>query len=227
MAEDFGVQINYPGSWHDSKLAGISGLYWPRLSDEETPPGYAILGDSAFTTHPNVTNAKILRCRKINEAGQASKSLEMAAVDCVLQSLYPAYRQSGEWGVNALKAPFRRLTTVLPADSYKRYRIIALCCYLMNYRTRTIGHNQIRKCPRDAERSTDSDGDYDRVSDEISEKRPVKGRNIDRGHRDSQVEYDRHTESGLRSTKGDEEPKHEADGLHDSERDRKVEPARS
>ena len=37
--------FNYPGSWHDTKLAGMSGLYFPKPSDEMTPPGMSILGD--------------------------------------------------------------------------------------------------------------------------------------------------------------------------------------
>lgn len=40
--------INFPRSWHDSKLANVSGLIYPNLSDEYTPSGYAILGDSAL-----------------------------------------------------------------------------------------------------------------------------------------------------------------------------------
>ena len=40
--------LNYPGSWHDSKLAYVSGLYRPKLTDEKTPPRYALLVDSAF-----------------------------------------------------------------------------------------------------------------------------------------------------------------------------------
>ncbi|PXF45743.1 hypothetical protein BWQ96_04511 [Gracilariopsis chorda] len=75
---------------------------------------------------------------------------------------------------------------------------------------------------RDAERSTDSDRDYDRVSEQSSEKRPVKGRNIDRRRRDSEVEYDRYTESGFGSKKGGEKRKREADRVHNSERDRKL-----
>lgn len=35
--------INYPGSWHDSKLAYQSGLIFPMLSDEHTPPAFPSL----------------------------------------------------------------------------------------------------------------------------------------------------------------------------------------
>ena len=56
--------VNFPGSWHDKKLAGASGLYYPKLSDEMTPPGYAILRGSAFVNNTSVTNGKVLRGRK-------------------------------------------------------------------------------------------------------------------------------------------------------------------
>ena len=59
--------VNNPGSWHDTKLAGASGLYYPKLSDVITSPGYAILGDSAFVNNTSTTNGKVLRGRKSNE----------------------------------------------------------------------------------------------------------------------------------------------------------------
>ena len=39
--------LNYPGSWHDSRLAASSGLYSPMLTDY-TQAGFAILSDSDF-----------------------------------------------------------------------------------------------------------------------------------------------------------------------------------
>jgi len=59
--------LNFPGSWHDTKLAGVSGLYYPKLSDELTPPGFAIHGDSALVKNTTITNGKVLRGRKTNE----------------------------------------------------------------------------------------------------------------------------------------------------------------
>lgn len=52
-------------------------------------------------------------------------------------------RQSAEWGVRAVKGPFKRLTVPLPADSYERLRIIAICVHLCSFRTRFVGLNQI------------------------------------------------------------------------------------
>lgn len=48
LGEFIHAAVNYANSWHETKLAGVSGLYFPKLSDEMTPLGFAILGDSVF-----------------------------------------------------------------------------------------------------------------------------------------------------------------------------------
>ena len=136
--------VNYPGSWHDTKLAGASGLYDPKLLDENTPPGFAILGDSAFVNNTSTTNGKVLRGRKTNEVNDIPESAALAAVDLIMQRIMPSERQSAEWGVRALKGPFQRLKTPLPADSLKRLRLLRICCHLYNFRVRYVGLNQIR-----------------------------------------------------------------------------------
>ena len=88
--------INYPGSWHDSKLANASGLLFPKLSDSMTPPGYAIPGDSAFIGHTRHTKGNIVRGRKSNETKRIQSSPEMAAVDIILQRVMPSERRSAE-----------------------------------------------------------------------------------------------------------------------------------
>ena len=136
--------INFPGSWHDNKLAGASGLYFTKLSDEMTPPGYAVLGDSAFVSDTRRTNGKIVRARKTNETSDIPYSATLAAVDVLLQRAMPSERQSAEWGVRAFKGPFARLKIPLSPDSYKRYRLIRICCHLFNFRTRYVGLNHVR-----------------------------------------------------------------------------------
>lgn len=135
--------VNFPGSWHDTKLAGASGLYFPKLSDEMTPPGYAILGDSAFVNNTQTTHGKVIRGRKTNETSDIPESAALAAVDIIMQRVMPSERQSAEWGVRAIKGPFARLKVPLPADSRKRLRLLRICCHLFNFRTRYVGLNQI------------------------------------------------------------------------------------
>ena len=136
--------INFPGSWHDTKLASVSGLYHPKLDDEMTPPGMAILADSAFVNNARVTNGKIIRPRKTNEVHDIPSSAFLAAVDTMLQHAIPSERQSAEWGVRALKGTFPRLKVELPGDVAKRRRLISICCHMFNCRTRPVGLNQIR-----------------------------------------------------------------------------------
>eukprot|EP00171_Calliarthron_tuberculosum_P005428 IDg5428t1 len=136
--------VNFPGSWHDSKLAVLSGLIYPKLGDDFTPPGYAILGDSAFASSMRVGGGKIVRARKQNETVDIPESPELAAVDLVLQRVLPSERQSAEWGIRALKGPFERMRLPLSAVSTRRGRLLRVCVHLLNMRTRLIGLSQIR-----------------------------------------------------------------------------------
>lgn len=138
--------VNFPGSYHDSRLANNSGLINPLLQ-EKTPRGYAILCDSAFTASKEV-EGKIVRGRKVNERCDVM-SEEMAAIDIILQRVLPSERQSAEWGIRAFKAPFGLLRLPMSADSEKRRTILLVCCHLLNLRTRRVGLNQIRTVYKD------------------------------------------------------------------------------
>ena len=106
-----------------------------------TPPGMAILGDSAFVKNSRVTNGKIVRGQKANEVSDNPESSALAAVDIILLRVMPSERQSAEWGLRAIKAPFARPKVPLPADAEKRQRLLAVCCHLFNFRTRKVGLN--------------------------------------------------------------------------------------
>lgn len=136
--------INYPGSWHDSKVVLASGLLLDSLSDAKTPRGRAILGDSAFVVKSRVIHGKIIRARKSTETVDTPTSSLLASVDAILQRVMPSERQSAEWGIRAVKAPFGRLRLPLPADASTRFRLLSVCVHLYNLRVREIGLNQIR-----------------------------------------------------------------------------------
>ena len=115
--------INYPGSWHDSRLAAASGIY-TLLLEHYAPSGYAVLADNAFPRGGDFLEGKILRARKSNEMVSNSNVLSstcLAAVNTLLERALPSERQSAGWGVRALKGSLARLKTVLPADSHARY----------------------------------------------------------------------------------------------------------
>lgn len=137
---------NYPGSWNDSKIAAVSGLYCPLL-EQRTLAGYAIIGDSTFPQGGGVLGGKLLGARKANEHGARSgapRSMWLSTIDILLQRALPSERQSAEWGVRALKGPFGKLTTTLAAEAEKRKLIIACCAHLYNLRTRKVELNQLR-----------------------------------------------------------------------------------
>lgn len=52
-----------------------------------TPPGYSILGDSAFFNDSRAVSGKIFRRRKANETKNIPESLEFSAIDQVLQKV--------------------------------------------------------------------------------------------------------------------------------------------
>lgn len=134
----------YPGSCHDSTLANSSGFIYPKLSDSLTPPGYAILGDSAFLAYYRVVHGKIIRGRKRSEKRNISQSEELQEVDLVLQIIIPSERQSGEWDVRAIKAPFVWLLLPLPADSEKRNQILTIFVHLFNFQELLIRLKLVR-----------------------------------------------------------------------------------
>lgn len=59
--------MNFPESWHDNKLATLTGLLYPKLAREMAPPGMAILCNSAYMFDGRVIGDKTVRTRKINE----------------------------------------------------------------------------------------------------------------------------------------------------------------
>ena len=56
----------------------------------------------------------------------------LSTVDTIIERAMPYELQSAEWGVRAIKGPFKRLTVPLSPDSYNRYRIIA-CTQLYTF----------------------------------------------------------------------------------------------
>lgn len=110
-------------------------------------PGYAVLSDVAFPRTRKDLAGKIVRARKDDEMGttrDVPESAYLAAIELVQQNVMPIERQSAEWSVAALEGPFKISTVNLPADAFKRFRIIACCVHLMNFRTQTVGLNQIK-----------------------------------------------------------------------------------
>lgn len=128
---------NYFGSLHDSELANSCGPNYPKLSDEMTPWGFAILGDPAHFTKN--TNGKVVVERKSYETAGIPTDSVITAMDVILQHVMQSKIHSTKWGVRALKAPFGILLLPLSASLRKRYTLLSACCRSLNLRTRKTG----------------------------------------------------------------------------------------
>ena len=134
--------VNYPGSWHDTKLEIDSGLYDKLV--HRTPAGMAILADSAFVNKAKRTQGRLIRGRTAGEVHDLPVAAEAVALDMIMQRAMPSELQSAEWGVRGTKSPFGRLKSALPADASLRRTMLTITTHLYNLRVRTIGRNQIR-----------------------------------------------------------------------------------
>lgn len=100
--------LNFSESWHDIKLAWVSGLIFSGLRDEHTPPDFVILGDSAFVTDLRATTGKIVRVGEGNESQLTPESDVLAAIDVIFQCVLSSERQPAEFGVRVFKPAFVR-----------------------------------------------------------------------------------------------------------------------
>ncbi len=121
--------LNSPGSWHDSEVCRVGGLY---ENIRSIPEGYFVIGDSAFATKECGTKMKTTR----------TNSAEV--VSPFLSALCSA-RQSVEWGMRAYKSTFRRFSRTLDVRDHQYRKIVFdVSVLLFNLRTKRVGRNQIR-----------------------------------------------------------------------------------
>jgi len=131
--------LNWPGSWSDAALA--RQLY-DLLTD--LPDGLAIAADSAFTRADMA--ARIIRPLKADEMERYSRTVSVRQFVAAVKRhrLALSIRQSAEWGMGAFQQMVGRLHHRLSADPKTRRQLLDLACHYYNYRTRTVGLNQIR-----------------------------------------------------------------------------------
>lgn len=137
--ELFEACVNWPGSWHDSRVCRDAGVY-DRMFVKCR--GFRIICDSAFPTSKQFSEF-ILRCPKKNERESVDKENWTQQQRDVYSALSSA-RQSAEWGVGALQQSFPRLILRHSLDTVKRFDHLMTIVYLYQLRTRTVGRNEIR-----------------------------------------------------------------------------------
>lgn len=99
---------------------------WQKKTHLEWP----FLGIARSSHNTRIANGKFVRGRKSNEVSDILECSSLAAVDAILGRLKPSERQSTEFVVIAIKAPFERLNVPLPSDAQKRQRLLRVCCHL-------------------------------------------------------------------------------------------------
>ncbi len=131
--------LNWPGSWSDAALA--RQLYDILL---QLPEGFCIAADSAFTRADMAS--RIIRPLKSDELARYANSVSVKQFVAAVKRhrLALSIRQSAEWGMGALQQVCGRLQHRLSAQSSVRRQLLELCVHYYNFRTRTVGLNQIR-----------------------------------------------------------------------------------
>ena len=123
--------INLPGNFHYSRSPWWCNLY---KHFEALPAPYKCVCDDAFYTGGSMSGKLV----KTNE-----RFLENSPRSSYDQSL-THLRQCSEWGNNILMGCWRRLRTKLPTNNVARGQIMWACILMHNWRTETVGRNQIK-----------------------------------------------------------------------------------
>jgi hypothetical protein len=132
--------VNAPGSWHDSAIS--TNLYTELI--DNTPEGYYLIADTAFTT-TRADLAPKLRTPPKKDFVRYSCDPRAAMLEIKFYEQLVSARQAAEWGMQCLQGSFGRLKMPMPADDAQfRQLLIMLCARLHNARARIVGINQIR-----------------------------------------------------------------------------------
>lgn len=151
----------HSGTWHDCRI-GTEGLFETLLDAKKTPPGFAIVGDSAFPNRASMRGKliNVIKDEYLDRIKDPEKKLRAEALNRCVKRV----RQASEWGMRALQGPFARLKQQLPVDAERRRLIISTCVRLYNLRVRTVGLNQIASVFVPIWEQSQTTPDHDRVA---------------------------------------------------------------
>jgi hypothetical protein len=169
--------LSAPGSWHNSKVA--RPIYNKLVYN--TPDGFYIIADSAFSHAPSNVKLKIRHALKSGERllNNTSKQANIVNFNCALLS----YQQTAKWGMRALQSAYSHLQAPLDANSSKhQLRILKACVRLHNLRTTWIGINQICTVYMPEWETTEDDRFWDEVEDMMQVKDVLKHDRASRFH---------------------------------------------
>ena len=127
--------FNAPGTVHDSTMATMSGIY-KKVDQIYVETGAKVVVDSAF----GKTERSSLIKSFANNVDQNGCRRQRSSVNRDATSVH----QLSEWGMRGLQGSFPRLKDRIPwEDRGERKLLLQLVIYLFNYRTESVGLNQI------------------------------------------------------------------------------------
>lgn len=132
--------FNAPGSFHDSKVARIGGVY-DKLRAVYDANGGKCTADSAFCGGENYNFIIKSSANPLNAEGATRVERERAAS---IQMQATSMRQSAEWGMHAVQSSFPRLKDRISYEERGERKLLLLSLFLIyNLRTQMVGINQI------------------------------------------------------------------------------------
>jgi hypothetical protein len=105
--------LNAPGLWHDSNVA--ERLY--EKLQHDTPPGYRVISDTAFSRVTNRLGYCIVAPAKRGDK-LPKDSVKFARLKVFNEQLVFAC-QAAEWGMQSIQGSFSRLKLPMPASDHK------------------------------------------------------------------------------------------------------------
>lgn len=125
---------NCPGSWHDITIASrfLEGCR------DHLPRPFTIIADSGFKRFDLINS-----CLLVSRTPNAVAFGEYTAEEFDLNQSITSARQAAEWGMRTVRGSFGRLRIPLPVETDRRECILTVCMHLANFKTRTVGINQI------------------------------------------------------------------------------------
>ncbi len=132
----FFAAIIFPGSWADGALTA-----WILASIRSRMGSYKICVDQGF---PRSGDAFGILIRPVTK--RAAQRLHRDVRDYYLRvtNVHTSLRQASEWGMRGLQGTFPRCKKRLLSDTAKCRLVIEGIILVHNYRTHTVGQNQIK-----------------------------------------------------------------------------------
>ena len=136
--------VNAPGNYHDSRSTKWGNIYDHCI---KIPTLFKCVCDDTFYTQGELQD-KLIKTKEEYTEGEKRGDYDMTLTHL---------RQCSEWVNQTFTGCFQRLKELLPTDNEKRALLMWACILLTNYRTETLGINQIKTYFNYINKSEDSD----------------------------------------------------------------------